>query len=305
MKKIIILLVIAGLSLTACFKVENDTNPGQIITHDQLSEDYKVCIIGDSGKHNAGQRVVADVLAKEGCNQVRHTGDIIYPSGISNAEDPRFQTHFYDYYGEMIESGIPYYMSAGNHDYKKNAGAWIDLAKKHENIKFPSMYFMDVFKDICFITIDTNSQFIQQNNWIKDLKKDYANTCKLTLAFGHHPRYSSGRHGNAMFFVKTFLKSSIVGNVDAYFAGHDHHQEDIGIKGGTHFFVTGAAASLRPVKYVPPFWAQSKRGYQTFTIHYENGVPYIKYFFYSIDFETSEKKMEHSGEVRAATSISK
>jgi tartrate-resistant acid phosphatase type 5 len=283
--------------LNSCFKKGNNDSPGQVISHEGLQSGYLLCILGDTGMDSLEQGIVADALAKEGCDQVRHTGDMIYPSGLENENDPKFMSHFYKYYSPIMERGVPFHISVGNHDYKKNARAWIKLAKSHKNIRFPSMYSMDIYKNICLITIDTNSAFIQQYIWLKKLRATYSEKCKLTLAFGHHPRYSSGKHGDAKFTTKVFLDSVISGKVDGYFAGHDHNLEDVGVIDGTHHFVSGAGAKLRPIASIPKKWALSKLGYQTLSVYYKNGKPLIKFFFYEIDSETKVKKLVHSGEL--------
>jgi predicted phosphodiesterase len=294
MKKI--MLVTALIFITsACYKIPNDPNPGKIIKHEKLSEGHKVCVIGDSGKKSKGQRLVADALMKEGCNQVRHTGDIIYPSGIKNPEDPEFMERFYNYYSPIMDAGVPFYMTMGNHDYKLNPAAWLELNNRYEMIKFPSMYYMDIYEDICFVSLDTNSQFTKQYKWVNKIRKENQEKCKLTLAFAHHPLYSSGKHGDAILQFKLFLKKTIEGKFDAYFAGHEHNQEDYGVKKGTHYFVSGGAGEYRYIKTTPPVWAQAKLGYMVFTVHYTNNQPFLKYIFYSISDTTGEKRIEHTG----------
>ncbi len=283
------------LILTSCYKIPNDPNPGKIISHDKLKEGHKVCVIGDSGKHSPGQKLVANALKDEGCNEVRHTGDIIYGDGIDNADDPEFIKRFYNYYAPTMDQNIPFYMSVGNHDYKKNPAAWLELDKRYEMIKFPSMYYMDVYQNICVITLDTNSQYTKQYKWVKKIKNDYKDKCKLFLAFAHHPLYSSGSHGDAIILVRKFLKSTVEGKMDAYFAGHEHNQEDYGLKNNTHYFVSGGAGEYRTIDTTPPVWAQAKLGYMTYTVHYTNDNPFLKYNFYSIADKTGEKKLEHSG----------
>jgi hypothetical protein len=194
----------------------------------------------------------------------------------------------------MLDAKIPFYMSVGNHDYRKNPSAWIQLSEKYEAIKFPSMYFLDIFKDICFITLDTNSRQEIQEEWLAKITDKYMSKCRLTFATGHHPLYSSGSHGDAGKTNKEFLQNNIEGKVDAYLAGHEHNQEDYGQVKNTKFLVTGGAAEYRKVKN-PPLWAQAALGYMVMTIHYQNGKPHAKYYFYSIDENTSAKKLEHYG----------
>ena len=60
-----------------------------VITLPVLSEETKVsqdsifCFVGDTGHFNEIQKDVADALADSECNAIWHTGDIIYPDGIS------------------------------------------------------------------------------------------------------------------------------------------------------------------------------------------------------------------------------
>lgn len=295
LKGVIILMIIFVLGSYGNNQYETDS---EIITmHDKLAMGYKICIVGDTGMASLGQRIVADALNEEGCNQVRHTGDMIYPSGLKSSRDHKLKTKFFDYYGELIDKKIPFYITTGNHDYKKNPRVWLDLAKEFEGIKFPGMYSMIIHHDICLITIDTNSHFIQQYYWQKKVRNKFRKKCKLTLAFGHHPRYSSGHHGDATYAIKLFLDLVVSGKVDGYFAGHDHNLEDAGIKNGTHYFISGAGAKLRSIKDDSEIWAKSELGYQTLIIRYENEVPYIEFYFYGINKKSRIKTLLHSGKM--------
>jgi tartrate-resistant acid phosphatase type 5 len=64
---------------------------------------------------------------------------------------------------------------------------------------------------------------------------------------GHHPIYSNGRHGPDKNTAKHILPVIQKCGVQAYFAGHEHHQEHISAP-VFHQFIQGAAAKLRPVK---------------------------------------------------------
>lgn len=301
MQKNFLFVFITSCLISSCFKGPVDPNPGTETKYPKLVEGHKVCVIGDSGKGHAGQDIVAKALKAEGCDSVRHTGDIIYNDGLKNRNDPEFEKKFYKQYGSMIEAGIPFYMSVGNHDYKLKPETWIELAKEYEAIKLPSMYYFDIYDNICFITIDTNSRFIEQNSWFKSLKKKYKKQCKLTLAFGHHPRYSAGKHGDAIYLFKLFLDTIIDGKVDAYFAGHDHNLEDVGTLKGTHYFVSGSAAEIRPLRRKIRNWALAKIGYMTFTIHYSSeNNPYLKYYFYSVNKRTAKTTLERQGQLDSA-----
>ncbi len=296
MNKLILLFL--TLSSLSCNNLNpHDPNPGSIEISERLSAGTKICVIGDSGKASTGQALVAEALKNEACDQVRHTGDIIYPNGLDSIDDPEFDKRFYSYYKDIMDAGVPFFMAQGNHDYKKNPSVWLDLAKKFEMIKAPSLYYANIYGDLCFVTIDTNSKFKSQDKWIRNFKSENSKRCNLTVAFGHHPRYSSGKHGNAQYFVKLFLKYSIVGKFDGYIAGHEHNQEDYGIKKGTHHLISGGAGEFRFMKKESPVWAEAKLGYLILTVDYENDHPTLPYEFVRIDENTGDRSIVHTGKL--------
>ena len=60
----------------------------------KVSQDSIFCFVGDTGHVNKIQKEVANALADSKCSAIWHTGDIIYPDGISSKDDPRFITNF-------------------------------------------------------------------------------------------------------------------------------------------------------------------------------------------------------------------
>ncbi len=293
-----IFLIISSIFIVSCIQKPKDPTPGVITEHKALPEGTKICVIGDSGKKTDGQRKVAEALQTENCDQIRHTGDVIYNDGISSPEDPEFKARFLDYYTPLMDAKVPFYMSMGNHDYHQNPSAWLEIANQYKYINFPSMYYMQRYGDFCFITLDTNSAYFDQFSWRKKIKEKYSDKCKMTIAFGHHPRYSSGKHGDANVIVAKYLEKMVEGSVDAYIAGHEHNQEDYGKVDGTHYLVTGTAGEYRFINDEPPVWAQARLGYMVFTVHHKNNSPYIKYYFFSVDEDSGKKVLEHYGVVR-------
>jgi hypothetical protein len=57
-------------------------------------EDLVFCFVGDTGELTDTQSLVAKSLAQSDCSMIWHTGDIIYPSGIEDANDPEFNNKF-------------------------------------------------------------------------------------------------------------------------------------------------------------------------------------------------------------------
>lgn len=194
------------------------TTLGQITNRELLPDGYKICVWGDSGMASEDQFKVAKALYNESCDEMRVVGDIIYDNGLENENDPQFMSKFYNPYKSIInEQKIPFYMIMGNHDYYGNPQAWINLAKLHSFIKFPSYFSAELAEDICLINLDTNDNLTEQETWLKNtVNPMFKNKCKISLVFGHHPYLSSGSHGNASGKLKKFLESNVTGKYDAY-----------------------------------------------------------------------------------------
>lgn len=271
-----------------------------VAVHGPLPNGYKICILGDSGRNNIGQKIVANALTQENCDQIRHVGDIIYPSGLESLQDEKFNTHFFQHYKKIINQGIPFYIVLGNHDYKQRPDVWIKFAKKTPNLHFPYYYYFERFGDICFISLETNTKFIQQYFWIHQLKRRDFKKCRFTMAFGHHPLYSFGKHMNATLGVRLFLENTIAGEVDSYFSGHDHDLQDVKVEDDTHYFISGAASKTRSININNsefPLWSSSHLGFLVLTIFSSSTEIKIKYAFKTIQNNSSKALTEHSGQM--------
>jgi hypothetical protein len=84
-----------------------------------------------------------------------------------------------------------------------------------------------------------------QQRWLEaDLAATSA-TC--TLAYAHHPRFSSGLHGSDPS-LETLWRTLARGGADVFLAGHDHHYERFAPRDGIRAFVVGTGGrSLYPV----------------------------------------------------------
>ena len=84
-----------------------------------------------------------------------------------------------------------------------------------------------------------------QERWLRaDLA---ASRARCTVAYGHHPRYSSGLHGSDAT-LRDLWRALAAGGADLYLAGHDHHYERFRPIGGVRQFVVGTGGrSLYPV----------------------------------------------------------
>lgn len=267
-----------------------------VIEGEKLEDDYKICFIGDTGTGKKEQFLVADVLEKESCSQIRLLGDVIYEKGIDSVNDSELEEKFLKPYKNILEN-TPIYIVLGNHDYKKKPQAWIDVSKKIKNVHMPAQFYADIYEDICILSIDANAHFANQFLWMKKTRKKYFKKCKYVLTVGHTPYRSSGHHGNAPGYAKIFFKKMVLKHSTAYIAGHDHHLSDEGIYDEVHHFVSGAGGKLRPLEKKPKVWGVSKLGYMTVTVERKNDLK-LKFDFITVDKDSGDKKIEHSGYIK-------
>ena len=76
----------------------------------KVSQDSTFCFVGDTGNVTEVQKEVAEALANSDCSVIWHTGDIIYPDGISSKDDPRFITNFLDPFKKVFDKRIPFFL---------------------------------------------------------------------------------------------------------------------------------------------------------------------------------------------------
>jgi hypothetical protein len=89
-----------------------------------------------------------------------------------------------------------------------------------------------------------------QQRWLERVLRH--GTARCTLAYFHHPRFSSGWHGSDATMA-TLWRTLAAGGVDVAVAGHDHHYERFAPIDGIRSFVVGTGGrSLYPVLWRLP-----------------------------------------------------
>jgi acid phosphatase type 7 len=105
---------------------------------------------------------------------------------------------------------LPYFADAaapsGRTYYAFSVGAWQVISLDSE---------------LCLEDGDCDGQS-EQEQWLREELERDDRPC--TLAYFHHPRFSSGRHGSDDTF-DGFWKALYEGNADVVLVGHDHHYE--------------------------------------------------------------------------------
>jgi acid phosphatase len=212
----------------------------------------KLVAFGDSGIGDVSQHAVARAMAaacdRIGCDLGLHTGDIIYPTGIQSPDDPQLRTHLEEPYAVLA---FPVWLAFGNHDHYGNPDAWLQYAARNPTGKFrvPARYYTFQAGGVRFMALDTEKPTRDQEAWaLRVLADARRNREPWIVVFGHHPRWSHGRHGHATEPLAGFLDRVLCWRADAYLAGHDHDRQVLKSQCGVHYAVSGAGAQLRPIE---------------------------------------------------------
>jgi tartrate-resistant acid phosphatase type 5 len=235
--------------------------------------------IGDAGSGTDMQKTVASAMGKYAqqtqtsspLNFVLFLGDNFYPEGVTNVQDPQWNTKFENMYDAKVLP-VPFIAVLGNHDWKTDSPD-VEIAYSRAHPK--SRWQMDAhWYKRSFTIDDAQADFflIDSALWDGDSHIDKysdkkmgqkqltwlrtqlaASTARWKIVAAHHPIFSNGGHGhdrNILEMRKQLLPLFKQYNVDAYIAGHDHDLQRLEPPGSrTLFLVSGAAGKLRPQKY--------------------------------------------------------
>jgi 3',5'-cyclic AMP phosphodiesterase CpdA len=150
---------------------------------------FKFGILGDTGTGGREQYEVGDRLAKARAtfpfDMVVMLGDNLY--GGESERD--FQNKFEKPYKALLDGGVKFYASLGNHDLPDR-----QIAYKHFNMNGKRYYSFKPQNGIRFFALDSNYVDKKQLDWLEAELKNSGSEWKI--AFFHHPLYSSGeKHG--------------------------------------------------------------------------------------------------------------
>ena len=199
----------------------------------------KFGILGDFGTGTGEQYQMADQMAKlHGrfpFEMIVTVGDNLY--GSERPQD--FVRKFELPYKALLDAGVKFYASLGNHDAREQA------RYKLFNIDGKTYYtFKAPKEDVRFFALESDYPKPEQIAWLE--RELESSREKWKIPYFHHPLYSSGgRHGSDLTLRRTLEPLFIKHGVSVVLTGHDHFYERIKPQNGIVYFVVGAGGKLR------------------------------------------------------------
>jgi hypothetical protein len=168
-------------------------------------------------------------------------GDNLY--GSERPQD--FQLKFETPYKPLLDAGVKFYASMGNHDDRNQRfyKLFNMEGKFYYSLKAPK-------QSVKFVFLESTYADPPQIKWVGDELK--GTTEDWRIAVFHHPLYSSGgRHGSELALREMLEPLFVEYNVSVVFNGHDHFYERIKPQKGIQYFVVGAGGQLAPGDILP------------------------------------------------------
>lgn len=210
---------------------------GQETSLPHRPDSVKFAAIGDAGTGDREQYEVGAEMARRrdrfAYDFVLMLGDNLY--GRQRPQD--FVRKFEQPYRPLLERGVAFYASLGNHDNPVNRfySLWNMRGER---------YYTFARGSVRFFALDTNLLDRAQLAWLERSLTEAAEPWKI--CFFHHPLYSSGgEHGSAAELRPVLEPIFVRHGVDVVFSGHDHVYERIHPQRGVSYFVAGAGGKLR------------------------------------------------------------
>jgi 3',5'-cyclic AMP phosphodiesterase CpdA len=210
---------------------------GTVVELPRAADSLKFAVIGDNGTGEPPQYEVARQMISSRAafpfDFVLMLGDNMY--GSQKTQD--FVTKFERPYGRLLEAGVRFFATLGNHDQPANRSyPPFNMAGER--------YYSFTRPPVRFFILDTNLMDRAQLAWIDDTLERAAEPWKIV--YFHHPIYSDGdRHGSNVE-LRVMLEPLLVRHgVPVVFSGHEHIYERTTPQKGITYFIEGSSGQLR------------------------------------------------------------
>jgi hypothetical protein len=199
---------------------------------------FKFAVLGDFGTGDRPQYELAAQMAKV-YQSFKYELVVLVGDNLYGSERPQdFKKKFEDPYKPLLDAGVKFYASLGNHDAREQR------FYKPFNMDGKLYYTFSPKPEIRFFALESTYPVPEQIQWLeKELK---ASGSHWKIVFFHHPLYSSGdRHGSDLRLREVLEPLFLQNNVSLVLTGHDHFYERVKPQKGIQYFVVGSGGRLR------------------------------------------------------------
>ncbi len=235
---IVLALVATGGGGAAQTAAQKGSAAPLALTLPNKADSLKFAVLGDFGTGSRQQYELAaqmkrahDVFPFE---LVTLVGDNLY--GSERPQD--FKKKFEVPYQPLLEAGVKFYASLGNHDAREQR------YYKQFNMDGRLYYSFAMKQSVRFIALESTYMDPPQVAWLENELKSATENWKIP--YFHHPPYSSGeRHGSDHRLREVLEPLFLKYNVSVVLTGHDHFYERTNPQKGIVYFVVGSGGQLR------------------------------------------------------------
>jgi predicted MPP superfamily phosphohydrolase len=209
------------------------------LTLPNKADSVKFAVLGDFGTGGSEQYDLAAQMKRAHdvfpFDFVTLVGDNLY--GSERPQD--FQKKFEIPYKPLLDAGVKFYASLGNHDAREQR--YYKLFNMDGKLYYS---FKPPKQSVRFFALESTYMDPEQVAWFEKELKD--STSDWKIAYFHHPPYSSGdRHGSDTRLREVLEPLFIKYNVSVVLTGHDHFYERLKPQKGIVYFVVGSGGQLR------------------------------------------------------------
>jgi predicted MPP superfamily phosphohydrolase len=197
----------------------------------------RFAVIGDSGTGDQKQYDVAKEMEMyreaTGFDFVIMLGDNIY-----GGHEPRdFAQKFEIPYKPLLDVGVKFYASLGNHDDP-------NIERLYKGFNMGGERYHEFRKgDIQFLALDSTYMDPKQLSWVDQTLR--SSSARWKICFFHHPLYNDGKmHGPDLDLRNQLKPLLILYGVNAVFSGHEHAYERVKPEDGIYYLILGSSGKL-------------------------------------------------------------
>jgi predicted MPP superfamily phosphohydrolase len=212
---------------------------GLALTMPNRADSVKFAVLGDFGTGSREQYDLANVM-KRVHDQYPFEFVVLVGDNLYGSERPQdFKKKFEDPYKPLLDAGVKFYASLGNHDAREQR--YYKLFNMDGKLYYS---FKPSTQSVRFFALESTYLDPEQVAWFE--KELQGSNSDWKIAYFHHPPYSSGdRHGSDTRLREVLEPLFVKYNVSVVFAGHDHFYERVKPQKGIVYFVAGSGGQLR------------------------------------------------------------